>query len=552
MRTVNVVWMVVCMGLMCAGALSQHERVLTPADLGRQVQTHLASVTVVDQVVLVDTVDDWLAEVSRWSDDRQWPVLFMDDPRSALFTRRFDPRRVMHRPQGEFGDSSRERIEALAERTTARGPLRGVVVSAPDDPAVLGGLALALGHGQPLYLLDDAHAGSPRDVNVRMSHDDAVALHDAIGVALRDITGDPPTITLALNAPARADLRIAADQRVNAPKQANPAGPLALADWLGRDTSGVRRSFVGQIIGDERQAVYMAMCALFLDREDWLLVNTYPINDGRRAYDTAPARDLFTETGVGAQNVRTSDATLADWRRMFRRGADVDALMLNSQGGGDWFQLSGGPAQTDDIPALQRPVAIHMIHSYAAKRPADANTIAGRWLEFGAYVFIGSVEEPTLAGFLPPTMVAERLLDDVPMLIAARHWTGPMARTWRITTLGDPLMTMRSRRERTRPDDDMPGDLRASLPTLMRDGRAGAALRAMYQLGEDAVALRYWRMLDDAQRIEAARAMLPIASAAGGADVLIEVVDRLPRERSRMEAAMIRHRTAGDTVSGLR
>jgi hypothetical protein len=81
-----------------------------------------------------------------------------------------------------------------------------------------------------------------------------------------------------------------------------------------------------------------------------------------------------------------------------------------------------------------------MIHSYSAADLANSQTIASRWLEQGAYVFYGSVNEPFLTAFRQPGLVAELVCAGVPFVAALRQGeTEAFGFPWRLIYLGDPL-----------------------------------------------------------------------------------------------------------------
>ena len=65
--------------------------------------------------------------------------------------------------------------------------------------------------------------------------------------------------------------------------------------------------------------------------------------------------------------------------------------------------------------SLTDPAAVVFIHSYSAANPYDASTLAGRWLNQGAFVYYGSVNEPFLTAFRTPQLVADLFLRGVPL-----------------------------------------------------------------------------------------------------------------------------------------
>src|SRR5690606_9604668 len=99
---------------------------------------------------------------------------------------------------------------------------------------------------------------------------------------------------------------------------------------------------------------------------------------------------------------------------------------VNTKGNVDFFDLSGDARMTAfDTPLLDQPAVVHFTHSWSMRLPATETTIAARFLDAGAYGYVGSVHEPLLAAFVPPLPLAQRWGSSVPVLIAARHWEAP-------------------------------------------------------------------------------------------------------------------------------
>jgi hypothetical protein len=81
-----------------------------------------------------------------------------------------------------------------------------------------------------------------------------------------------------------------------------------------------------------------------------------------------------------------------------------------------------------------------MIHSFSAADPTDYQTIAGRWLGQGAFVYFGAVEEPFLLAFRTPRLVGELMVAGVPFVAALRQGEHELfGAPWRLVYLGDPL-----------------------------------------------------------------------------------------------------------------
>ncbi|MHC4652009.1 MAG: hypothetical protein ACYTES_14305, partial [Planctomycetota bacterium] len=70
------------------------------AVLGARVAQVNRAFPTVDQVVLVPDEATYVEELSRWSPQGRWPVLFADDRLAPMFIRRFKPAHVIRRDPG--------------------------------------------------------------------------------------------------------------------------------------------------------------------------------------------------------------------------------------------------------------------------------------------------------------------------------------------------------------------------------------------------------------------------------------------------------------------
>src|SRR5207253_2742495 len=98
--------------------------------------------------------------------------------------------------------------------------------------------------------------------------------------------------------------------------------------------------------------------------------------------------------------------------------------------------LDGGDGQTADVPETS-PTAVLMIHSFSATEPFDPDTLAGRWMANGAFVYFGAMNEPYLQAFRTPALVTSFLSDNLPVVAAVRKTGGEMyAQPWRLLYFG--------------------------------------------------------------------------------------------------------------------
>ncbi len=250
-------------------------------------------------------------------------------------------------------------------------------------------------------------------------------------------------LTLALDWPYRYVIERA---------EGHARGIYAFDDLIGRrldeqnparlDLARSRWAYAGRLLGDPASSVARAMAALFLQPKSALLWNTYNGGIPWSDYDMSRAagrlrRDLLGTDAVEHRAGRGAD--LASWHRIFNPANRFGLVLVNSSGGPQHFAIEGGPGRPADLPR-GGPVAVSMIHSFSAADPADPQTIAGRWLAQGAYIFYGSVNEPFLPAFRQPTLVANLLAAGVPLVAALRQGESEaFGFPWRLIYLGDPL-----------------------------------------------------------------------------------------------------------------
>jgi hypothetical protein len=134
-----------------------------------------------------------------------------------------------------------------------------------------------------------------------------------------------------------------------------------------------------------------------------------------------------------------ADASLAAWHQVFDPVNRFGWIMVNSSGFPRQFSIPGGSGRPADLPRGQ-PAAVSIIHSFSAVDPSDPSTLAGRWLENGAFVYYGAMNEPYLHAFRPPKLVAELVAAELPLSAALRQGEHELfGRPWRLVYLGDPL-----------------------------------------------------------------------------------------------------------------
>ncbi|MEG4587944.1 hypothetical protein QUA54_22400 [Microcoleus sp. MOSTC5] len=415
------------------------------------------NIPTVNRIVLVPDEATFLAAIQKWNLKGNWPILIEDKKYSPMFLQRFQPEEIVRLPsikqqlpKGQKLQQLMRNAAAAAWNATDTQTLKtkwtqlgweppGVVITSENDPARSAAVALAAAHGQPLVFLE-GNFGKPNDT---LNNTQWKTLQTAVTKAVES-TGyfysqlaDPiDTITIV---------------RQLAVKYQSPGKPdeqLAVTDGLGRHPNGERWAAVGWIYGSEVRSIYQAMCALFLDTETAMLYDSYPKEGNWGKYEMEEAASGLKTIGLNVEVVQKPESSLEKWRSLASKPWTFDLILMNSKGYPKSFQVGNGDASVEDIPKLQFPAAIHMIHSWSAAAPDDTNTVAGRWLQNGAYAYIGSVNEPLLSAFIPPKLMVDRLKRGAPFLIAARQLESP---PWKVATIGDPLMSIAKPRPRIPP-----------------------------------------------------------------------------------------------------
>ena len=423
--------------------------------LGESSMQLRARTAVAKQVVLVPDLQTLADEVSNWTPDTQWPVLIEDDFLTPMFIRRFRPQVVLRRssigawqgdPASEMESAAAAAWDGLpgqsprAAALAAKLPVpSGIVIANSTDPAAAAAVILAAGRGQDI-LWTEGSFGKPDDVLSAAGTAAVVKKVEAAaassGLEWQTLGDSVDTLTICQSMSARGHTAAA----VAIP--AEQGGPVAMTDVLGRNASGQRWAVAGWIFGSGATAAYQANCSLFLPRVDVWACGTYPDSAPWANWAMAPAASELSEKGYRVTAL--AHETLQQLHASDMNGLEADLLLMNSKGNADFFRMADGhDGDSGDVPVLDRPAALSMIHSWSLRSPADRATVGGRWLLHGVYAYIGSSEEPQLQAFVPPALLAKRIAGGIPFLVAGRWWPRseqPMARTWRINTIGDPLM----------------------------------------------------------------------------------------------------------------
>ena len=424
------------------------------------------------KVVLVPDAATYLDELSKWTRYDRWPVLYEDSFYAPMFIRSFEPDSIYRRDSvGRLPDDHAQRramVEqavALAWRkdeSTATTPGQayderrfepvGVVLTSMSDPAWPAAVALAAAHGQFIQWLE-GDWGGPDDVldaqRTRNLISEVNRLVASTGDTWNSIGDAIELLTVCRSMPVRCEFETS--QIPDGMPPAAFAGPRAITDCLGRTLNGERWGFTGLIFGGQRATAYAAMSSYFLDRTKVWLGNSYPDEGQWGVYGLAETSRLDTQFKFDVSY--HDELSLPEFQALTGGGITADMIMMTSKGNSDFFDLGSDRASPYEIPVLNTPALLYMLHSWSLRSPADTNTIGGRWLRNGAYGYIGSSHEPLLSGFIPPTIFTRRTIGGIPVGAAMRYWPGesPLEMPWRINYLGDPFMKCSSPDRMKRP-----------------------------------------------------------------------------------------------------
>ncbi|MGE3107700.1 MAG: hypothetical protein AB7G11_02130 [Phycisphaerales bacterium] len=458
----------------------------------------------------------------------------------ARFVRAFLPARVVTWKQGDTNPPTREEIDAAllkswnarpssadpgadpvapsADSTSASLRARwtplgiaspGIVCASESDPAWTAALALAAARAQYLAWITPPRLGPAADPGARpptepderyslAQCDEFSTLIEAAcsvtGASWDALADDIDSVTLCMGTPAAVQL----------PRSDN-RDMLATTDLVGRARTEprVRWAWCGQIFGSESRAAYMAMCAIFLQPRSAWLFDGYDNSGPFAAFDSTAAGELLSAAGVACTVNDAPDQSADSWRRRIAgapellrdlpvsdpAGIEAGLIAVNTSGYADFFDLRPGQCKSTDVPLLRIPSIVHFVHSWSANQVNVRSTIAGRFIDSGAYVYIGSVHEPYLSAFVATPLLVQRMLATAPVGVSARLDDGA---PWKVAYVGDPLVTLGPEAPRANVQPGLPGvvDTAGLLAQALRDNDADRAVSLLTLLGRDADAAR--------------------------------------------------------------
>jgi hypothetical protein len=509
-----------------------------PVRLGERVGKLDATFRTLPVLVLVSDAQSYLDAIAAWTPTRRFPVLIDDGSvlatdNIARFARAFAPKQIVRwksdsiaqvsamptpldvrRALAGAWDVDKSDLKSMLDAWIARGhvPPGIVVMNQAADDAWPAALALAAARGQPVFDTPMTNA-----VSGAMSVAEADALAATIegfaqstGLKWNAEGDELDAITLAGHTPGRIDI--------------GDKGFLALTDRLGRHAEGKklppRWAWCGQVFGTPSEAAYRAMAAIFTRPTMGFFFDGYENKSPFNLYDATKASEIAREAGLSIELNDAPAASASAWRARAARSFEAGLVLVNSHGNPSDFNLNPGVAIPGDLPLLSKPAGVHFIHSFSAMFPGNRDTVAGRWLERGAYFYVGSVHEPFLSAFLPTPTVTARLLSGAAYGAAVRVERPDL---WKVTVLGDPLTTVLP--AATIADEPLPLEgataLDADLRQLLLDKKFGEAFRILALQGRDRDLARLFvaALAKDEAAIESAAAKWAIPALARTDDV---------------------------------
>ena len=499
---------------------------------------------IVKQVVLVPNAATFIDELSRWSTEAKWPILFEDDFYAPMFIRAYRPDAVFRRASvGTLPEDMTAR-RTLIDRTVAnswrvektfgvsyadvmgdRGfkPM-GAVVTSLKDPAWVGGIALAAARGLDIFYIDE-DLGQPGDIlsdaRTRELMDRIERMVRRSGTEYTEVGDRFDFLTVCRTMAARTNVDIGGAL----PDRLPPAirnGPKAITDVIGRHLDGRRWAFTGWILGSQRSSLYAAMCSFFLPRTTVWLGDSYQHEEGRDAYQMGRTAIMYEQHDYEVE--LHENLTRSSFQAATSTGIDADQIYMNSSGNADFFDLGPDRCSPYDVPVLDRPAFLYLIHSWSMKTPDDPNTIGGRWMRNGAYAAYASSHEPLLSAFRPAYEVARRIISLIPLGPSVRLWEGeaPLSVAWRVNLFGDPMMLSGGAKDAGRPLAPIDGGSAENLNEAARkameraldapsDDAFAETIRLFILINLDGLARDLWAraVKDGAGGPETARVALP-------------------------------------------
>lgn len=492
-----------------------------------------ARIPVVDKVVLVPDAATYLDEISRWTLRGRWPILIEDDLFTPMFVRVFKPSKVIRRSSVGVMPASVDEQQALAKHAitqawtvpgsdarptnpaeafaSARFEPLGIVFASMSDPAWTAGVALAAGRGQVLSWLDGPFDPPSSTMNPQQFEKLSAQIEDAArktNLSFIELGDAIDAVTICRSMPLKTQVPPRAQWAPPVGTNPKPDEPVAVTDALCRIENGRRWAIAASIFGDQTRCAYTAMCSLYLAPRSVWMINTYATDGDWGRYAMTDAVTMCKGEGFETTEFSGPQASITGWLNLLMGGFKADVLFMNTMGNSVFFNMwQNVQGYPEDVAMLQYPMAMHLIHSWSLTSAENRDTVGGRWLEHGVYAYAGSVFEPYLVAFVPPSVVASRMANLVPFLVASRWCDGPTDSAWRVTLIGDPLMVIpppsmpsqpriaAGELESAKGETDVKERARAALIATKTTGAPAdyaTALGDVVKTGDDSMAVQLW------------------------------------------------------------
>jgi hypothetical protein len=407
-----------------------------------------------NSVYIVPDLETFLYTISLWDKDRRFPVFIGRNRFTDKFLAAYPGAAVIDTPKAYYVDCDRDTVlkalyaswgpESLydikkkitAEDIKARlrkigATPRGIVLTRMSDRELAGGILLAAYRKQLIDFLDVAVEKVRNEKNEEVikafSGADKEKIRNAViekiqswGYEYKGIGRGIDYITLAMHIPYSYSGGMCLDDAINR-EGPQPADCYAYTGRLVDDNSGM--------------ALYQANCAAFLSVHKALLFDRWPADWN---YGMAEAQWNFLNF-IPAIYPGPGKSNMAAWRSLMAKENPFDIIFVQSSGGPKHWQ----DGQLNDIPDSP-PVIVHFAHSYSAADIHDVNTIAGRWLYNGAYVYLGAIHEPQNRAFQKPAFMSAAIAGGLPLGLAFERketLTQRYAAPWKLLFVGDPMCT---------------------------------------------------------------------------------------------------------------
>jgi len=413
-------------------------------------------------VYVVPDLSTFLYWIGEWDVDYKFPVFIGKDEYVEKFIFAFKAEKIIYSkpvnlgkvdktlvynalyaswgPEGvkEVKNVNKNRLKERLKRLQIKP--KGIVFTNLESEELAGGIALACGRKQ---LLDFYNPGLPYAHRATSEEKEVIRkkLISRIkdwGYAYKELGDEIDYITLALDIPYRYQNGYSLDDAINRLEPKNETCFAYVGRLLGiakPNNSHLTESNPPEADNSAGRSMplYQAMCSLFLRVDKALFFDRWPDKWQRR---TSEAAWEITDY-VPALQVAKQHSSLKRWREIMKGGNSYPFVYINTSGP----PTRWGDATTEDIPDSVPSVVI-FAHSNSAADPKNKETIAGRWLANGAYVYYGAISEPYNASFSRPLDFINSFLRGSPLAAACEKKENLQPRfrlPWKLIYIGDPL-----------------------------------------------------------------------------------------------------------------